>query len=392
MNLIDYIRWRGDLSFKADPFNDVDNLIFAQMIYAEIGDVMNGVDRITIEQLHERFFRGLEGKSEEFKTFGKDGIMVLRSIGKTARFKDCVIHHYVNKLHADTTEQFSAFMVDLPDKTTVVCFKGTDEHMIGWKEDCYLSYKDIAGQADAAEYVNKNCSPFRKYRLIGHSKGGNLAVYAAVHCRPLLRRAIIEIISDDGPGLRTGSYDPKIFEKIRDRYRLIVPEKDGIGTIYEMAPRKTIARIMTRNIVEAHGMMTWQVSGGRILQADEDSYQTDRTRNAILQFLKETTAQQREIFVEEMFKAFDDAGITTVTQLAHGSFPVFLRVIKELSEMDGIAKSTAMKIAKMYSISMSSGLHKAVTDGRKAVQSRFGREEPSKDDAEAQIEKTDADQ
>lgn len=370
MNVIDYIRWRGDLSFKTDPFNDVDNLVFAQFIYAEFWNVLQESDKITIGELHKRFFRKFEGKAEEAKTFGKEGIMVLDAMGQADRFKDCVVYNYVNKLHADTTEQFTAIMVDLPDRTTVVCFKGTDEHMIGWKEDAYLSYKDIASQMDAVEYVNDHCSPLKKYRLLGHSKGGHLAVYAAVHCKPLLRNSIIQIISDDGPGLREGTYPPDVYDKIKDKYHLIVPEKDGVGTIYEMAPNKTIARILTKNIVEAHNIFAWQIMGKSIQKADTDSYMTDRTRKAIVQFLKETTPEQREIFVEEMFKAFDDANITTVTQMAHGGLPVIFRVIKELSEMDGVAKSTAVKLAKTFSISISSNLHKAVTEKKESFVSK----------------------
>ena len=368
--MLDYVKWRGGLSFRTEAFNEVDNLIFAQLIYAEMDHVLKPSDKITIGELHNRFFQNVLGKPEDFRSFGKDGVFVLRAIGRSDRFKDCVVYNYENKLHADTTEQFSAMMIDLPDKTTVVCFKGTDEHMIGWKEDCYLSYKDIAGQSDAVDYVNRNCSPLKKYRVIGHSKGGNLAVYAAVHCKPVLRHSIIQVISDDGPGLRGGSFDQERYDLIKDKYQLIVPEKDAIGTIYEMAPRRIIAHIATKNIIEAHGMMTWQVMGKKIVAADADSFQTDRTRKAILQFLKDTTPEQREIFVEEMFKAFDDAGITTVMQLASGGLPVIVRVIKELSEMDGIAKNIAVKLAKMLSISVSSGLYKAYTEGKETIKNK----------------------
>ena len=368
--MLDYVKWRGDLSFRTEPFNEVDNLLFAQLIYAEMDHILKPPDKIAIAELHNRFFQNVLGKPEDFRSFGKDGVFVLRAIGRSDRFKDCIVYNYENKLHADTTEQFSAMMIDLPDKTTVVCFKGTDEHMIGWKEDCYLSYKDIAGQSDAVDYVNRNCSPLKKYRLIGHSKGGNLAVYAAVHCKAVLRHSIIQVISDDGPGLRGGSYEQERYDLIKDKYQLIVPEKDAIGTIYEMAPSRIIAHIATKNIIEAHGMMTWQVMGKKIVAADADSFQTDRTRKAILQFLKDTTPEQREIFVEEMFKTFDDAGITTVMQLASGGLPVIARVIKELSEMDGIAKNIAVKLAKMLSISVSSGLYKAYTEGKETIRNK----------------------
>ena len=159
----------------------------------------------------------------------------------------------------------------------------------------------------------------------------------------------------------------KEFDKIKGRYHLIVPERDGIGTIYEMAPRKTIARISTRNIIEAHSMMTWQINQNHVAKADMDSYMTDRTRQAFMELLENTTPEQREIFVEEIFKAFDDANITTVTQMAEGGVPIIIKVIKELAEMDPVAKSMAIKLSKVYGTSVTSDLHKMVNDKKEAL-------------------------
>ena len=373
MNIVDYIKWRGDLSFRVDPFNDVDNLVFSQMIYADFDDLLKREDRMTIRELGRRFFGKYPDSLGNSRLFAKDGITVLHAMMNEKRYADCVIYNFESLLHLDTTEQFCAIMIDLPDRTTVVCFKGTDEHMIGWKEDLSLSYQDIAGQEDALLYVNRHCSIFRKYRLIGHSKGGFLAIYAAMHCKPMIRNRIIQIISNDGPGLRPGTYNKEEFDRVKDRFLLIVPEKDGIGTIYEMAARKLVARVLTKNLIEAHNILSWQVEDNRIMNADAESYQTDKTRLALLQFLKETTPEQRKIFVEEFFKAFDDAGITTVSQLAHGGLPVMLRVLREMSEMEGVARAMALKLLKTFSVSVSSGieLQRKVADKKESLLTRM---------------------
>ncbi len=372
MNIIDYIRWRGDLSFTVDPFNEVDNLVFSQMIYADFDDLLKREDRMTIRELGRRYFEKYPNSLGNTRLFARDGITVLNEIMNRKRYAECIIYNFESLLHLDTTEQFCACMIDLPDHTTVICFKGTDEHLIGWKEDLSLSYQDIAGQQDALFYVNRHCSIFRKYRLIGHSKGGFLAIYAAMNCKPLIRGRIIQIISNDGPGLRPGTYNKEEFDKVKDKYLLIVPEKDGIGTIYEMAVRKLVARITTKNIVEAHNIMTWQVEDNRIMNADADSYQTDQTRLALLQMLRETTPEQRKIFTEEFFNAFNDAGITTVSQLAHGGLPIILRVLREMSEIDGVARAMALKLLKTFSVSVTSGieLQKKVAERKESLLNR----------------------
>ncbi len=356
MNALDYIKTRGDLSFKVDPFNEADNLVFSQLIYANFDNVLKKEDKVTIQKLGELYLEDAEKHLKLSKLFGRNGMIVLEAIKDTPRYKDCVVYNYESLLHADTAEQFAAFMVDLPDRTTVICFKGTDESLIGWKEDCYLAYKKIASQDDALAYVNRHFNLFRKYRIIGHSKGGNLAIYAAMHCNPLIRSRIIQIISNDGPGLRPGSYDEKEFDRIKDRYQLIVPEKDGVGTIFEMGQNRTIAKVMTKNIVEAHNMLKWQIKANRIDRADSDSFQTDKTRIALLKFLNDSNDEQKEIFTEELFKAFREAGIDSVDDLASGGMRVLLKVIKELSEMDSVARSIAIDLAKTFSISVSSGL------------------------------------
>ena len=372
MNILDYIRQRGDLSFKADPFNEVDNLVFSQLIYAGFGGSIENNERIKIQDLAKRYFSSPDNNGKHGKSFSRDGLLVLDAIKDTERYKDCVIHNFVSLLHEDTTEQFEACMIDLPDKTTVICFKGTDDSLIGWKEDCYLSYKSIASQDDSVRYLNQHCNIFRKYRILGHSKGGHLAIYSAMHCNPFIRSRIIEVVSNDGPGLRPGSFDEKEFNKIKDRYELIVPEKDGVGTIFEMAKNKTIAKVSTKNIVEAHSMMSWQIDANRIKKAEGDSYQTDKTRIALVNFLNESSPEQKEIFTEEIFKAFNEAGITTVSQLARGGMPVIFRVIKELAEMDSVARSIALNLAKTFSISVSSGLgfSKAVEEKRENLKAK----------------------
>ena len=144
-------------------------------------------------------------------------------------------------------------------------------------------------------------------------------------------------------------FDQKIYQKIASRYSLIVPEKDGVGTIYEIAPKKTVVLTSTRNMVLSHSMITWQIEGSSLIPADRVRYETDLNRKAILQFLNETTAKQREVFVKELFDCFDEAGVHTVSQLSSGGLPLLMRMLKEMSEMDSEAKGIAMKMFLSYS-------------------------------------------
>lgn len=344
--MIDYCIWRGDITFKYDPFNEVDNLLLSQITYIKFDDYITSTDKKTIKELSDLCLDNYE-TLKNGKKIVNENIAILTAMANTKRFRDCIIHHYCSHLYKDSTEQFAAMMIDLPDKTTVVSFRGTDETFIGWKEDLMLSYQSVNAQRDALKYVEEYCNIlFRKYRFIGHSKGGNLALYAATNCKKKLKKKIIQVISNDGPGLIKGSYSLEDYEAIKDRYTLIASEKYGVGTIYEMANNKKIVKTSANNIVSAHNMLTWIIEGNHLINADKESSETELTRKIINQILEETNEEEREILVEEIFKCLEQYDIHTTIQLSEGGLPLFVKILKSLNDMDNVAKKTASKMLK----------------------------------------------
>lgn len=361
MNILDYLKWRGDLSFKVDPFNEIDNAILCSLSYVNFDSILNATDRLSIKDLADLYLKNNEiNDNLKSITMLQIGPVVLRMMSMTDRFKDCYVYNYVSILHEHTTEQFSALMVDLPDNTTAIVFRGTDDSIIGWKEDFMLSYTDIVSQADALEYVNKNCKIFNKYRLLGHSKGGNLAIYAAVHCSDSIRNRIIQVISNDGPGLRPDSYPKENYEKLKDKYYLLVPEKDVVGVIYEMANNKKVVNCSSNSIINCHFLMSWNVDVNRFEQADSIKYETDLSRKVLLQILEQTKPEERKVFVDELFEILEESNITSLSQISSEGLSLLLKTIRTLSQMDEIAKKTASTIFNILTNNLSSDLFKAL--------------------------------
>lgn len=355
--MMDYLTWRGDISLLIDPFNEVDNLLLSQLTYVSLDGILSGTEKMTLKELSDRFFAENSDQETDLTRYHS---YILKRMGDSHRFGNCIVHHYTSRLLDENNEQFAAVMYDLPDRTTVVSFRGTDETLIGWKEDLILSYSGISSQKDALDYVNRFCTGWRRYRLIGHSKGGNLALYAAMKCDRRIQRKIIQVISNDGPGLMPGSYDPEEFEKIAPICTLIVPEKDGIGTIYEMDRKKKIVRTSAGSIISAHNMQTWMVERNRLLCTVSESYETLLTRKVVLQFLNETVPKEREIFVNDLFDRLEELGIHTVSQFSKGGMPLLMRVLRSLSEMDDEAKTVAGKMLKTLSENIGSDLYRTL--------------------------------
>ena len=367
--MLDYLTWRGDIAFYQDPFNEVDALLLSQLTYVDFGSILSSSQRKTIRELSDLFFADRDLPEEGLKKYRS---YILKKMADSRRFSRCLIHHYTSKLLNEDAEQFAAMMIDLPDHTTVVAFRGTDETLIGWKEDLILSYGSIFSQKDALDYVNQYCNSWRKYRFVGHSKGGNLALYAAMKCDEKIRKKIIQIISNDGPGLMPGTYEPEEFERIKDLCTLIVPEKDGIGTIYEMDRKKKIVRTSASNIISAHNMMTWMVERNRLLCTMNESYETILTRKVVRQFLEETQPEQRRFFVEEVFDRLNELGIETTGQLGKGGMPLLIKVLLSLNEMDGDAKTVAGKMLKTLSENIGSDLFRSLSQKADSFRKKTG--------------------
>ena len=368
MNFVDYCKWRGDLSFKRDPFNEIDNMCFAQIAYCELDGIIQENEKKTLKEVSDLFFAAYdEEELEKSKSFSRMSPFLMREMAKTKRFSSCMVYNYSDKLLPDKSKQFAAVMFDLPDESTVIAFRGTDDTLVGWKEDLMLSYGDISSQFDALEYVNTHCTMFNKYRVVGHSKGGYLALYATVKAKPSVKKRIIEVYSNDGPGLRENEYSDEDRNIIENKYKLIVPEKDGVGMIYEIARNKKICKVNVFSIISAHSMFTWQVEGTKVLEADKFKYESDLSREVIKDILKETAKEERAIFVEELFKHLAEEQIDTLSEFGKRGIPIIYSTLKKLTDDDQGSRIFAGKMLKIFSRNISSDLQQGLSTRKDIV-------------------------
>lgn len=173
-NILDYLDWRGDLTFEQSPFNEVDNLILACFSYIEldgIREIQNG-NTLYLEELSENFFA--EKKNEKIKaqtTFLQNIPELLRKMAKSSRYRKCRVSGFVNEILPSETKQFAAVTVELPDGTVYISFRGTDDTIIGWKEDFNLSNGIVPSHKRALEYLEKEGRYIQSMlRIGGHSK------------------------------------------------------------------------------------------------------------------------------------------------------------------------------------------------------------------------------
>lgn len=353
-NIGDYLRWRGDLTFKQDPFNVVDNLVLAQLSYVDLKDIVPSVssgEKITLKQAAEDFFElNDENELKLVQSFIWEAPFFMREMAKHPRFSGMVLSNYVDCVNTDEEMQFAAFHVGLGDGTTYIAFKGTDDTIIGWKEDFNMSFMTpVPSQRAAAEYVNRTVhSGSGKLRFGGHSKGGNLAIYAAVKSNARVRRRVLEVYNNDGPGFDKNMIADPLYQEMLPRVKTIVPEHSVVGMLLEHEERYMVVK-SSQNGMMQHDAMSWQVMGNRFETVKKVSPASAVLNEALSRWINSLSRKERSEFVETLFSIITASGARTLTDINTDRFNSAGAAFKMYTSLDRGTKSMMRKMLRSLS-------------------------------------------
>lgn len=320
-NIMDYLDWRGDLTFEQSPFNEVDNLILAQLPYVELDQIVPDVNSNDIVRLKEasRLFFKTHQKEKLLKkvSMTKMAPFVMEKMASTRRFGDVGLFRYVNEINQKEEFQFCAVCVVLPDGSIFVSYSGTDSSIVGWKEDFNMSFlTETPSQIRSVEYLNYFAEERRvPLRIGGHSKGGNLAMYAAMHCDSRLRERILAVYSNDGPGFSGEEIGREGYQCLSDRMCTILPESSIVGMLMEHAGRVIVVR-STSNGVMQHDGMSWEVLGNHFMETNGVSKESIMMERTLTSWILQLEPEEREEFVDTLFGILDTAKIYSTEELA----------------------------------------------------------------------------
>ncbi len=325
-NIMDYLAWRGDVAFAYAPFNDLDSLVLASLSYlnypAEGGLIrdlaltVSPVDRTQFAFVHEcRALLSAAAMTERFA-----GVRVQRPVAVTDQARDM---------------QFAAVTFTLPDGTHYVAFRGTDSTIVGWREDFTMAFESpVPAQAAALKYLTEAAALTDGPLLLGgHSKGGNLAVYAAAHADPLVQSRIRAIFSFDGPGLDDATVASEGYIRIARHIRSFVPQQSVVGLLLAYHPEYTVVKSDGIGLMQ-HDSFTWQVLGTgfiAVTELDVSSQLVDQTVHA---WLSRSTPAQRKVFVDAIFDILESTGAATVKDLFRDVPGRASAVLKALQKVD----------------------------------------------------------
>jgi hypothetical protein len=337
-SLFDYLYWRGDIDFKVSPFNPVDNIIFSQLSYLTLDGIVPGPEEeggISIA-LAVRVFNE-KSKQPGFKltsTFKEDPDLI-RALGASKRFGNCQLFGYVNKFDSSQEIQFSALCIYIGDGCCFVAFRGTDSSLVGWKEDFNMCFMDvIPSQLEAVNYLEKMAPMINgDIRIGGHSKGGNLALYAASHCSKKTQKRIMEIYSNDAPGFNEKVISSEGFTAIKDRIRSYVPQSSIIGMFLEHGSGNTIIKSSENGLLQ-HCLYSWEVTHNDLVHAEKTTVGSRFINKTIREWINSHDNSQREQFIEALYHILSTADIKSISDLEDSWFSTAGRVLKSLNNID----------------------------------------------------------
>ncbi|MBP3841024.1 MAG: DUF2974 domain-containing protein [Bacilli bacterium] len=337
MNIIDYVNKYGNFDFNEEEFNDIDNVILSLVSYVDFSGIVSKERReIRLQDAANRYFETYTQKEINENIFSiKSAIRLFEHIKDFKRYKDIKLYNYVYE--GNSYKQFSAITMKLNDQLIYIAFEGTDELISGWKEDFELAYLyPIPSQVDAINYINKVIK-FKDKKVIvgGHSKGGNLAVTAAMNCNILLRNKIIKVYSNDGPGLLDEELNSVKFKRIKSKYIHIMPNYSIVGILLGNVNDEVIKS--SKKGILAHDALNWEVEDTHFISTTLDE-SSKSLKNIFEKWLEEYGFEQRMICVNELFELFEKNEIYTLIDIRKKGLQFVLSIIKSSKEFDETAK------------------------------------------------------
>ena len=342
-NLLDYLAWRGDLPFSRDPFNSIDACLLSSLSYIDFTDIVpgNGKGKVTMREASKQFFKlhSAEELSND-KSFINFCPSILKALAESNRFRGAMLSNFVDDTDIGREIQFGALEIETSDGVAFISFRGTDDRIIGWKEDFNLSYMTVPAETEAVLYMQEVMGGrTQEIRMGGHSKGGHLAIYAATQTLPEIAQRIKNIYSFDGPGF---GFNKEILETpqftfIEQKIEKFIPQTSIVGRLLTSSVRPMVIRSNEHGIMQ-HNPLSWEVEGKEFYELASTDKVSDTFEETLSSWLDEMSFLQRKVFVDDLFSVFEASGADTMSSMTKvgikGTRAMITRM-KEINDSSG---------------------------------------------------------
>ena len=293
--ILDYIRWMRDVPFSVKDVTEVDSIVFSFLSYMNLKGIVTKGRQMTVAQCCRALLAHPESLSAHHQA-------LYEALADSRRFGPVVIGSYKDSLQEEKDVQFCVMLFKVRKNLHYIAFRGTDNTIVGWREDFNMAYTTRVPAQEAAILYLKRAAALSKapLRLVGHSKGGNLSVYAGVYSDPEIRERIQSICSFDGPGLDDDTMESDAYREIAPRVTSIIPSDSIVGRLMNYHPVYQVVS-STRSSFFQHDPFSWNLLGSRFDMVDDISLTSQILDKTLHDWIKSCSPEQRENFVSVVF-------------------------------------------------------------------------------------------
>lgn len=342
--ILDYIAWRGDITMKERCFNEVDGLILAKVVCVNLTGIVPAIGEkgyITMKDACDKYRAMRRNEDEDMGLLlSKQIVPLFKRLAASPRYCDMRLFAYVKETDIENEKQFSALVVNMMNGTHFITFRGTDDTLIGWKENFNMSYMHaVPSQREAAEYLERVAKKCRGNLILGgHSKGGNLSVYAAAMCPEKIQNRILAVYNHDGPGFMQPVLKSEGYLRIADRVFTIVPEESIVGLLMEHQEDYTVIKSRYRGPSQ-HDSFGWEVHRDRFVRLDTVSAKSRYLDQSLSAWMNKIEPEKRKDFINAMFGILESTGASTLTDLTANKLNKALTAIGTMRQLDSESKA-----------------------------------------------------
>ncbi|MBR2407905.1 MAG: DUF2974 domain-containing protein [Lachnospiraceae bacterium] len=380
-SLVEYLNWRGDITFAQDSLNAVDALLLSQLTYLDLAGIVGvGEDTCTLEQAAERFWElHTEEELKQCVAFAmRTAGELLNAMAKTKRFSGLTLRNYEHRLDRKAEEQFSALEIVLGEQESFISFGGTDDTLVGWKEDFNLCFLfPIPSQTHATEYLERFFSDRKtKIYIGGHSKGGNLAVYSAVNSGKEIREKIERVYNFDGPGFTKDFIESDDYLAMRGVVETWVPESSFVGMLLEHGEDYQVVSSSQNGFLQ-HDATSWEVQGTEFIKLREVNQGSIQMAEGIKEWVDGLSPEELENFFAHVYQVLTVTDAKTLAELNRERFKSVRSMIHSFHGLDKKTKEIMFALVKiMITTSIKKRTLTRAEERNKRRIKIFGKKEP----------------
>lgn len=350
MTLVKYVKEYGDYTFVEKPMNDVDSLVLCQFSYLKFDNMVPGLN----ENKASISMAKLSSHAEYDKLFSdvryeKENRALFEAMVASKRFGKMKMNCYINIIEDEWETQFAAITYLLPDGTIYICYRGTDENLIGWKEDFNMAFlTPIPGQEYSVKYLNIVTGRFpNNFFVGGHSKGGNLAVYASMECLETVKERIIKVYCMDGPGFRPEILEKSEYASIQDRVVKILPHSSLVGMIFQTDDNYKVVESRNLGLMQ-HDPYSWLIKDGEFVTVSEIHRGRKLSNDTLNEWVLKQDQEKLKVFGETLFQVLYASGADNLIDLGKDWKKSLNGVLRALKEVDPETKQMVKLAIKEF--------------------------------------------